>query len=95
MDYVTAHGRELIDRYQPSVLWNDISWPTDPRLPALFADYYNAVEEGVINDRWKEPGLPRNAVTDALVRGAGAVVQALWPYIPEQRKHLTFASPKH
>ena len=51
--------------------------------------------EGVINDRWKEPGLPRNAVTDALVRGAGAVVQALWPYIPEQRKHLTFASPKH
>ena len=95
VEYVTAHWRELIDRYQPSVLWNDISWPRDPRLPALFAHYYNTVAEGVINDRWKEPGLPRNAVTDALVRGAGAVVQALWPYIPEQRKHLTFASPKH
>ncbi len=37
VEYVTAHWRELIDRYQPSVLWNDISWPTDPRLPALFA----------------------------------------------------------
>jgi alpha-L-fucosidase len=77
------------------VLWNDISWPKDPGLPQLFADYYNAVEEGVINDRWKEPGLARNAVTDALVRSAGAVVQALWRYIPENRKHLTFASSKH
>lgn len=93
--YVTAHVRELIERYAPSVLWNDISWPKDPGLPQLFADYYNAVEEGVINDRWKEPGLARNAVTDALVRSAGAVVQALWRYIPENRKHLTFASPKH
>jgi alpha-L-fucosidase len=34
-------------------------------------------------------------VTDALVRTVGAVVQALWRYIPEKRKHLTFASPKH
>jgi alpha-L-fucosidase len=93
--YVRSHVHELIARYQPSVLWNDISWPPDPQLPQLFADYYNTVEEGVINDRWKEPGLARNAVTDALVRGVGAAVQALWPYIPEQRKHLTFASPKH
>ncbi len=95
VEYITAHWRELIDRYQPSVLWNDISWPTDPQLPQLFAYYYNAIEEGVINDRWKEPGLPRNDVTDGIVRGAGAVVQALWRFIPENRKHLTFGSPKH
>jgi alpha-L-fucosidase len=95
VDYVTAHWRELIDRYQPSVLWNDIGWPTDPRLPALLAHYYNAVPEGVVNDRWKEPGLPPNAATDALVRAAGAVVQALWRFLPEGRKHLTFANPKH
>jgi alpha-L-fucosidase len=95
VEYITAHWRELIDRYHPSVLWNDISWPTDPQLPQLFAYYYNAVEEGVINDRWKEPGLPRNEFTDALVRGAGALVQALWRFIPENRKHLTFAPPKH
>ena len=31
LDYVTAHVRELVDRYQPSVLWNDIGWPRDPR----------------------------------------------------------------
>ena len=53
------------------------------------------MEEGVINDRWREPGLARNTVTDAVVRGAGAALQALWPLIPEQRKHLTFATPKH
>ncbi len=54
--YVTAHVRELIDRYQPSVLWNDIGWPPDGRLAELFAYYYNAVEDGVINDRWRESG---------------------------------------
>ena len=27
--YADAQMRELIDRYEPSVLWNDISWPTD------------------------------------------------------------------
>ena len=80
-----AHWRELIDRYQPSVLWNDISWPTDPQLPQLFAYYYNAVEEGVINDRWKEPGLPRNAVH----RRASCAAPAPWcrrcgAFIPEQ-----------
>ena len=95
VEYVTAHYHELIDRYRPSVLWNDIAWPRDPRLPELFAHYYNTVEDGVINDRWKEPGLSRNMVTDAAVRGAGAVLQALWPLIPERRKHLTFATPKH
>jgi alpha-L-fucosidase len=95
VEYVTAHWRELIDRYQPSVLWNDISWPTDPQLPELLAYYYNNVAEGVINDRWKEPSMPRNEFTDAIVRGAGAVAQALWRFIPERRKHLTFGPPKH
>ena len=92
--YVTAHVRELIDRYQPSVLWNDIGWPIDGNLAELFAYYYNTVEDGVVNDRWREPSA-RNEVVDALVHGAGAVLQALWRFIPERRKHLTFATPKH
>ena len=29
--YAEAQVRELIERYQPSVLWNDIAWPTDLR----------------------------------------------------------------
>ena len=93
VQYVTAHVRELIDRYQPSVLWNDIAWPPDGRLAELFAYYYNAVGDGVINDRWRDGA--RNKLTDGVVHAASAVVQALWPLIPEKRKHLTFATPKH
>jgi alpha-L-fucosidase len=52
-DYAAAHVRELIARYHPSVLWNDISWPESAsRLATLLGDYYAAVPEGVINDRF-------------------------------------------
>jgi alpha-L-fucosidase len=50
--YADAHWRELIARYKPSVMWNDIAYPAVSNLPQLFADYYNAVPEGVINDRF-------------------------------------------
>lgn len=50
--YAAAQVRELIERYKPSVLWNDIAWPNADDLPALFADYYAAVPDGVVNDRW-------------------------------------------
>lgn len=54
--YAEAHVRELIDLYEPSVLWNDIAWPSDEAtLFRLFADYYDAVPEGVVNDRWITP----------------------------------------
>jgi alpha-L-fucosidase len=52
-DYADAQVRELIERYEPSLVWNDIAWPTpQDRLNRLFADYYNAVPDGVVNDRW-------------------------------------------
>jgi alpha-L-fucosidase len=51
--YADAHFRELIERFQPDMLWNDISWPGDRRsLLRLFADYYNEIPEGLVNDRW-------------------------------------------
>ena len=55
-DYAYNQTIELIDRYRPSVLWNDIGWPYkgEPDLPYLFAHYYNTVEEGVVDDRWNE-----------------------------------------
>jgi alpha-L-fucosidase len=54
VEYVNAHFRELIDRYAPSVLWNDIGYPAAGHSPDLFAYYYNAVADGVINDRWSQ-----------------------------------------
>lgn len=50
--YADAHWRELIDRYRPSVLWGDIMYPPGANTLELFADYYNRVPDGVINDRF-------------------------------------------
>ena len=93
--YVTGHVRELIDRYRPSVLWNDIGWPAGGNLAELFAHYYNTVDDGVVNDRWRESALPRGRLTDGLVRVAGDVVQRLWPVIPDGQKVLTFPTSRH
>ena len=93
--YVTAHVRELIERYRPSILWNDISWPAGGDLPELFAAYYNAVPEGAVNDRWSEPAIGRNWLSERGVRVMGGVVQAIWPFIPARRKRLTFVAPRH
>jgi alpha-L-fucosidase len=57
--YVDAHYRELIERYEPSVLWNDIGYPAGANLMRLFADYYNATPDGVVNDRFGQFNLGR------------------------------------
>ncbi len=54
IEYSVAHWKELIDRYQPSLMWNDIGYPQAADLGALFAYYYNNVPEGVINDRFTQ-----------------------------------------
>jgi alpha-L-fucosidase len=52
----TAHVRDLIDRYEPSVLWNDIEWPdagkADGSLAELMAHHLSTVPDGIVNDRW-------------------------------------------
>ncbi|MEO8602029.1 MAG: alpha-L-fucosidase [bacterium] len=50
--YADAHWRELIDRYQPSLLWGDIMYARGANPLELFAYYYNRVADGVINDRF-------------------------------------------
>lgn len=51
--YAEAHVRELVERYRPSVLWNDIAWPAEGKaLWPLFEHYYARVPDGVVNDRW-------------------------------------------
>jgi len=53
--YADAQWRELMDRYQPAVLWNDISYPKLGEVPQLFAKYYNALPEGAVNNRFNAP----------------------------------------
>ncbi len=54
--YATAQVRDLVDRYQPAVIWNDIDWPdagkADGSLQQLLAHYRSVVPDGVVNDRW-------------------------------------------
>lgn len=50
--YADAQVRELIERYHPAVLWNDIDYPKSGHPLEIMADYYNAVPDGVIDDRF-------------------------------------------
>ena len=56
--YAYLHVHDLIARYAPDVLWDDIDWPDAGKrggrysLHALFEHYYRAVPDGVVNDRW-------------------------------------------
>jgi alpha-L-fucosidase len=53
-EYATRHWKELIDRYAPCCMWNDIAFPGPvENIEALFDYYYARVPEGVVNDRWR------------------------------------------
>jgi alpha-L-fucosidase len=101
--YADAQTRELIALYQPSVLWNDISWPAplDDEL-RLLADYYNAVPDGVVNDRWLPMTPERAAMRDPQVRrGIDASLKAHMAkapsrgIIPQLPPHCDFRTPEY
>ncbi len=50
--YADAQMEELIAKYHPSILWNDIDWPRSGKPLQVMADYYNAVPDGVVDDRF-------------------------------------------
>jgi alpha-L-fucosidase len=56
--YAYLHVQDLIDRYAPDVLWNDIEWPDRGKhdrsygLAQLFSHFYAKNSDGVVNDRW-------------------------------------------
>jgi alpha-L-fucosidase len=51
-DYVTNHWSELIDNYEPSILWSDMGYPPGTNVNEIFAYFYNKTSDGVVNDRW-------------------------------------------
>jgi alpha-L-fucosidase len=50
--YADAHWRELIRKYQPAILWNDINYPKSGHPLEIMAEYYNAMPDGVVDDRF-------------------------------------------
>lgn len=74
--YAVAQVRELVERYKPSVLWNDIAWPSDASLPGLFEHYYAHVPDGVVNDRWLAQNMLFESLRDPATRaGFNAMVK--------------------
>ncbi|MEE1650250.1 alpha-L-fucosidase [Brachybacterium sp. J144] len=59
--YAAAQLRELVDRFAPDLLWNDIDWPDAGKHPGpdslvqLFTEHLAAVPDGLVNDRWGAP----------------------------------------
>ena len=105
-EYAAAQVRGLVDRIAPELLWNDINWPdTKQALWSLIADYYNAVPDGVINDRWQHrpPGLwllrlrPVLRAVDAIARRrmasrggmAASPLPSVWDY--RTPEYMTFS----
>lgn len=68
VSYAVGQLEELIHKYKPSILWNDIGFPVGADLHKLFATYYNNVPEGVINDRWTQEWIPRNPLLQPIIK---------------------------
>jgi alpha-L-fucosidase len=101
VEYAEAQVRELIDRYQPSVLWNDITWPSDgPALWKLFEDYYATVPDGVVNDRWMPwspvMGLSHNTLGRKLIeRFISQQTAASGGLIPPKPPYFDYRTPEY
>lgn len=57
--YAYGHVADLVDRFRPDLIWNDIDWPDAAKLQpgpyslgSLLAYYRRRVPHGIVNDRW-------------------------------------------
>ncbi len=53
-EYADAQFHEIVGRYKPDILWNDVNYPKGEKLLEVFARLYNANPNAVINDRWNQ-----------------------------------------
>lgn len=79
--YAGAQLDELVTRFRPDVLWNDIEWPDggkgheDYALAALFRRYFDTVPDGALNDRW---GVPRHGYLTREYTHVDGVLDTPW-----------------
>jgi alpha-L-fucosidase len=86
-DYVLAHYRELVARYEPDYLWNDIAMPRLTGLLEFYEDYYARCPDGLINDRW----LPMTELRAALATEPTLLAEL----VAEVRRDMRAPVPVH
>ncbi|HEX6892888.1 MAG TPA: alpha-L-fucosidase [Chryseolinea sp.] len=52
--YADSHMHELIRKYKPDVLWNDVNYPKNGDFLGIFSELFNVNPDAVINDRWQK-----------------------------------------
>ena len=52
--YVDCQMHEIIQRYKPDVLWNDVNYPINGDVTGIFAELFNLNSNAVVNDRWRQ-----------------------------------------
>lgn len=50
--YADAHMHELIHKYKPDILWNDVNYPKNGDFLGIFSELFNLNPDAVTNDRW-------------------------------------------
>lgn len=50
--YCQSHYLELIEKYRPDYLWNDIGYPSTESMLKVVTHFYNSNPDALINDRW-------------------------------------------
>ncbi|MFC7405676.1 alpha-L-fucosidase [Georgenia alba] len=82
--YAYLHLRDLIDRFDPDILWNDINWPDAGKhfgehgLGALFEDFYAKNPDGLVNDRFGGRDFHHDYATSEYQAGRAAEAEAQW-----------------
>ncbi len=52
--YADCQVHELIQKYKPDVLWNDVNYPKNGDLLGIFSELFNLNSNAVINERWEQ-----------------------------------------
>ena len=79
--YSAAQLTELIEKFSPDVLWNDIDWPDGGKgseewaVSGLLRDYFAKHPEGVVNDRW---GVPYHGYLTREYRDIEEIIPVPW-----------------